>query len=128
MAVMRGGYPMVVRPAAISYFLPQAEPGATPDPATVRQNVQFRDREGLLWMATYVLERQAGAGWRIDGCRVVDHSGKSMTGGRSSRRLVNMATPTALVWFKRDLRVRDHAALAEAETAGERQRARFVLC
>ena len=25
-----------------------------------------------------------------------------------------MATPTALIWFKRDLRVRDHAALAEA--------------
>ena len=25
-----------------------------------------------------------------------------------------MASPTALVWFKRDLRVRDHAPLAEA--------------
>ena len=27
---------------------------------------------------------------------------------------MNMASPTALVWFKRDLRVRDHAPLAEA--------------
>ncbi len=79
MAMVRGGYPMVVRPAAVSYFLPQAEPGAAPDPATARQNVQLRDREGRLWMATYVLERQAGAGWRISGCMVVADSGKSMT-------------------------------------------------
>jgi hypothetical protein len=41
--------------------------------------VQFRDREGRLWMATYTLERQAGAGWRISGCRVVADNGKSMT-------------------------------------------------
>ena len=77
MAMVRSGYPMVVRPAAVSFFLPQAESGATP--VTARQDVQFRDREGRLWMATYTLERQAGAGWRISGCRVVADNGKSMT-------------------------------------------------
>jgi hypothetical protein len=79
MAMVRGGYPMVVRPAAVSFFLPKAEPGAAPDPDTAQQNVQFRDREGRLWMATYMLQRQAGAGWRISGCVVVADSGKSMT-------------------------------------------------
>jgi hypothetical protein len=79
MAMVRGGYPMVVRPAAVSFFLPQAEPGAAPASATARQNVQLRDREGRLWMATYMLERQADAGWRISGCVVVADSGKSMT-------------------------------------------------
>ena len=78
MAVVRGGYPMVVRPAAVSFFLPQAEPGAAPAEANARQNVQFRDREGRLWIATYVLERQAGAGWRISSCTVMADSGKSI--------------------------------------------------
>jgi hypothetical protein len=77
MAMVRSGYPMVVRPAAVSFFLPQAEPGAVP--TTARQNVLLRDREGRLWMATYMLERQAGAGWRISGCWVVADSGKSTT-------------------------------------------------
>jgi hypothetical protein len=79
MAMVRGGYPMVVRPTAVSFCLPQAEPGAAPAPATARQNVQLRDREGRLWMATYMLERQADAGWRISGCVVVADRGKSMT-------------------------------------------------
>ena len=79
MAMVRGGYPMVVRPAAVSFFLPQAEPEAAPAEANARQNVHFRDREGRLWMATYVLERLAGAGWRISGCTVVADSAKSMT-------------------------------------------------
>lgn len=79
MAMVRSGYPMVVRPAAVSFFLPQAEPGAAPAEATARQQVQFRDREGRLWIATYVLERQAGAGWRIGGCTVAADRGKSMT-------------------------------------------------
>ena len=76
MAMVRSGYPMVVRPAAVSFFQPQVEVGT---PATVTQLVQLRDREGRLWMATYVLQRQAGAGWRISGCVVAADSGKSST-------------------------------------------------
>jgi Domain of unknown function (DUF4864) len=78
-AMVRSGYPMVVRPTAVSFFQAQAQSGAEVAQVTVRQNVQLRDREGRLWMATYVLERQAGAGWRINGCVVVADSGKSLT-------------------------------------------------
>ena len=76
MAMVRDGYPMVVRPAAVSFFQPHVDDGAQ---GTVLQPVQLRDRAGRLWMATYVLERQAGAGWRISGCVVVADSGKSLT-------------------------------------------------
>lgn len=76
MAMVRSGYPMVIRPAAVSFFQPQVEIGTT---ATVRQLVQLRDREGRLWKATYLLERQTGAGWRINGCVVAADSGKSST-------------------------------------------------
>jgi hypothetical protein len=76
MAMVRGAYPMVVRPAAVSFFQAQAQLGA---PGTVSQPVQLRDREGRLWMATYLLERQTGAGWRISGCVVAADSGKSLT-------------------------------------------------
>jgi Domain of unknown function (DUF4864) len=82
MAMVRGGYPMLVRPTAVSFFRAQAEGAAAPTPGTAQQAVQVvqvRDREGRHWRATYVLERQAGAGWRIGGCVVVADSGKSMT-------------------------------------------------
>jgi hypothetical protein len=76
---------MLVRPAAVSFLRAQAPGQAEPPAATARQTVQVvqvvqvRDRERRHWRATYVLERQAGAGWRIGGCVVVADSGKSMT-------------------------------------------------
>jgi hypothetical protein len=82
MAMVQGGYPMVVRPAAVSFFKAQTqarEGGTEGARVTVRQAVQLRDREGRLWKATYVLERQAGADWRISGCIVVADSEKSLT-------------------------------------------------
>ena len=79
MAMVHGVYPMVLRPAAVSFFLAQAEGGTERSKVTVRQAVQLRDREGRLWMATYLLERQAGTGWRINGCVVVADSAKSLT-------------------------------------------------
>jgi Domain of unknown function (DUF4864) len=78
-AMVRGGYPMVLRPAAVAFFQAQALDGAEGAKATVRQTVQLRDREGRLWLATYLLERQAGVGWRINGCVVVADSAKSLT-------------------------------------------------
>lgn len=74
MVMVRSGYPMVVRPAAVSFFQAQVDIGPPP---TVTQSVQLRDREGRLWKATYLLERQADAGWRIGGCVVVTESEKS---------------------------------------------------
>ncbi len=76
MAMVRRGYPMVIRPSAVSFFQPQAESGA---PATVAQLVQLRDREGRLWKAAYLLERQRDGGWRISGCVVAADDGKSST-------------------------------------------------
>ena len=79
MVMVRSGYPMLVRPAAVSFFLAQADDGTEGAKASARQAVQLRDREGRLWLATYLLERQAGAGWRINACVVVADSGKSGT-------------------------------------------------
>ena len=76
MAMVRRGYPMVIRPAAVSFFQPQRDVGT---PETVTQLVQLRDREGRLWNATYLLEQVTGAGWRISGCVVTAGSGKSST-------------------------------------------------
>ena len=76
MAMVRRGYPMVIRPAAVSFFQPQRDVGT---PETVTQLVQLRDREGRLWNATYLLEQVTGAGWRISGCVVAADSGKSST-------------------------------------------------
>jgi hypothetical protein len=73
MAMVRAGYPMVVRPAAVMFFQPRTADGA------VLQTVQLRDRAGRLWRATYELEQQANEGWRINGCNVVPDSGKSLT-------------------------------------------------
>ena len=79
MDMVRSGYPMVVRPDAVTFFQAQADDTADGTAITVRQNVRLRDREGRLWMATYLLERQAGAGWRIGGCAVVADNGRSST-------------------------------------------------
>lgn len=71
MAMVKSTYPMVVRPAAVSFFQPRRAEGA------VWQTVQLRDRAGRLWLATYQLQQQPGAGWRINGCAVVADAGKS---------------------------------------------------
>lgn len=76
MAMVRNSYPMVVRPAAVSFFRPHVEAGT---PATVTQLVQLRDREGRLWRASYRLEQETGGAWRISGCVVTADSGKSST-------------------------------------------------
>jgi Domain of unknown function (DUF4864) len=74
MAMVRSGYPMVVRPVTVTFFQPQAAADGT-----VSQTLQLRDRAGRLWRATYQLERQPGDGWRIDGVTVVPDTEKSLT-------------------------------------------------
>lgn len=77
MAMVRSGYPMVVRPATVAFFLPHADDADGSSAAPVRQEALLRDREGHQWIATYFLERQPGNGWRISGCVVRADSGKS---------------------------------------------------
>ena len=69
---VQSGYPMVIRPAAVTFFQAQAEPG---DMGSVAQTVLLRDRQGRLWQASYALERQSDGGWRIGGCGVVADRG-----------------------------------------------------
>jgi len=73
MSMVQAGYPMLVQPAVSSFFVPERAGG------DVVQRVQLRDRAGVLWRATYQLQPQADATWRINGCVVVPDSGKSST-------------------------------------------------
>ncbi len=73
MSMVRASYPMLVQPAATSFFVPEWAEGA------VLQRVQLRDPEGRLWLARYQLLQQADASWRINGCVVLPDSGKSST-------------------------------------------------
>jgi hypothetical protein len=73
MAMVRQGYPMVVRPATTAFFQPEAVEDQ------VLQPVRLRDPAGRSWLATYQLMRQEGLGWRINGCAVVPDLGKPGT-------------------------------------------------
>jgi hypothetical protein len=79
MSMVQGSYPMVVRPTAALFFLPQVDHDSRGAQSTVTQAVQLQDDEGRRWMATYLLERQKGSGWRISGCVVVADSANSLT-------------------------------------------------
>ena len=73
MAMVKSGYPMVLRPVATAFF--QAEAAAD----SVMQAVQLRGRDGRAWLATYALQRQPDGRWRINGCTVQADTGKSST-------------------------------------------------
>lgn len=73
MAMVKSGYPMVLRPAATAFFQPEASDG------TVLQIVQMRGRDGRAWLASYELQRQPDGRWRINGCTVQADTGKSST-------------------------------------------------
>ncbi len=72
MAMVRAGYPMVLRPAAVAFFVP------TRVDDRVLQKVRLRDNAGRRWLASYQFERLDGA-WRINGCVVLPDSDKSST-------------------------------------------------
>jgi hypothetical protein len=67
LAMVRGAYPMVYRPAAVAFFKPQEDSG------TVLQMVQITDDEDKSWIAMFALERQPDATWRISGCIVAEN-------------------------------------------------------
>jgi hypothetical protein len=74
MSMVLAGYPMLVQPAATSFFVPESTDGVV-----VVQKVQMRDRAGRLWMATYRLQLQANASWRINDCAVMPDTASSAT-------------------------------------------------
>jgi hypothetical protein len=69
--MVRQGYPMVYRPANVSFFKPEMVSG------TLIQKVQFADLDGAEWVATYHLQRQKNKAWRISACVVEPRSGSS---------------------------------------------------
>jgi Domain of unknown function (DUF4864) len=73
MTMVRSAYPMVIRPAATSFFMPEAGEGV------ILQRTQFRDRDGKLWRALYELQRQPDKSWRINGCIVAPDDDASTT-------------------------------------------------
>jgi hypothetical protein len=73
MAMVRQGYPMVIRPTSMSFYLPAAVDDA------VLQQVQLRDADGHGWLATYQLQRQGDGNWRISGCVVKPDTGSAGT-------------------------------------------------
>ncbi|MCY7318572.1 MAG: DUF4864 domain-containing protein [Ramlibacter sp.] len=71
LAMVRGEYPMVYRPASVSFLKPEEESG------TVMQLVQITDRDDKAWLALFALERQPDSSWRISGCIVTANPWRS---------------------------------------------------
>lgn len=69
LAMVRGAYPMVVRPAAVTFHKPDRDE----DDGEVVQLVEIRDQAGQSWLAVFALERQPDASWRISGCAVAEN-------------------------------------------------------
>jgi len=70
MAMVRGSYPVVYRPAAVVFLNPEWVQGQ------LVQGVHLTDASGALWLAVYSLERQPDKSWRISGCSVQPSAGK----------------------------------------------------
>jgi hypothetical protein len=72
LAMVRGAYPMVYRPASVSFHKPEQEAGS------VLQLVEITDSESKSWLALYALERQPDMSWRISGCVVKENNWKAV--------------------------------------------------
>ena len=71
LAMVRGSYPMVYRPATVTLLKPQEDGGL------VLQMVQITDRNDRSWIALYTMERQPDSSWRISGCTVAENHWRS---------------------------------------------------
>jgi hypothetical protein len=72
LAMVRGVYPMVYRPASVSFHKPQEENGS------VLQLVEIKDTDDKSWLALFALERQPDSSWRISGCVVAENHWQSI--------------------------------------------------
>lgn len=69
--MVRLAYPVVYRPATISFLKPEAHRGV------VIQAVEMTDADGAVWIAVYHLERQRDRQWRISGCELAASDARS---------------------------------------------------
>ena len=72
MQMVRGSYPVVYRPASVTFLTPK------PDGKTVMQPVAMTDGQGGTWIAMYRLEQQKNKSWRIAGCVLVPNSAQTV--------------------------------------------------
>ena len=70
--MVRIGYPVVYRPASVTFLKPELEA------KEVVQPVHMTDTEGNAWLAVYRVQRQKDKSWRIAGCVVVAERGKAI--------------------------------------------------
>ncbi len=68
MAMVRRGYPVVYRPASVTFLKPQR------DGSDLIQPVHLTDAQGAGWLATFRLEQDKG-GWLIASCDVEPDEG-----------------------------------------------------
>lgn len=71
LALVRGSYPMIYRPAGIGFLAPEMEKGQ------VIQIVSIRDADDKTWLALFSLEQQPDMSWRIGGCVVAENDWRS---------------------------------------------------
>jgi hypothetical protein len=71
LAIVRGSYPMVQRPAGYALLAPQFQQGH------VLQAVALRDDDDKTWLALFTLERQPDGSWRIAACIVAENDWRS---------------------------------------------------
>ena len=71
LAMVRGAYPMVYRPAEVAFLKPEQDAGV------VLQMVRITDGDDKSWIALFALERQPDASWRISGCMVAENPWRS---------------------------------------------------
>lgn len=71
LAMVRGAYPMVYRPATVTFLKPQEDSGL------VLQMVQITDDNDKSWIAMFSLEQQPDSSWRISGCTVAENPWRS---------------------------------------------------
>jgi hypothetical protein len=70
MAMVRGHYAVVYRPASVAFMKPER------DGDLVVQPVQMSDAEGVAWLTIYTLQQQKNKQWRITGCFVQGSNGR----------------------------------------------------
>ena len=72
LAMVRGAYPMVYRPASVSFHKPEQDAGS------VLQLVEIKDISDKSWLVLFALEQQPDRRWRISGCVVAENHWQSI--------------------------------------------------
>ncbi len=72
MSMVRSSYPVVYRPASVTFLQPKRSERMLVQP------VHMTDGQGGSWLALYRLQRMKDKSWRIAGCVLVADSGRAV--------------------------------------------------